>query len=368
MASRAKTPSWRVIAAGRGVNRGRRHFYLRVLVLAGLAGFVWAGGVLGAASQGETPGAAQAGSTNAAKPQVLSAGETLISANDLLFIQVFDVEQMTREYRVGGSGDIDFPLLQEPVHVAGLTVRQAAEVLAERCKKAGVLSRPQISVTLRESRVHAVAISGAVKTPQLYPVLGRISLLDLLSQAGGVADDAGSTVTVTRGEISRQMAAQAAGTSQAKDPPPGSATVTVNLQHLLDNSDPSSNLEVYPGDTVNVQRAGVVYVMGAVNRAGGYLLSDARQNMTVLKVVALAGYLSPFAKAKKALLLRPDPSARNGREEIPINLAAMLKGEASDRSLQNNDILFVPDSTALKALHRSADVAAYTAGLAVIYH
>jgi len=89
--------------------------------------------------------------------------------------------------------------------------------------------------------------------------------------------------------------------------------------------------------------------------------------MTVLKAIALAGYLGPFAKGKKALLLRPNPSAPGGREEIPVNLTAMLKGHASDKAMQHNDILFVPDSTAMKALHRSAEIAATTSSYAAIY-
>jgi len=116
-----------------------------------------------------------------------------------------------------------------------------------------------------------------------------------------------------------------------------------------------------------VQRAGVVYVLGAVNHAGGYVLSEARENMTVLKAIALAGYLSAFAKPKKTLLLRPNSSAPSGREEIPVDLLAMLKGHAPDKALQSNDILFVPDSTALRALHRSADLAATTVSYAAIY-
>ena len=89
--------------------------------------------------------------------------------------------------------------------------------------------------------------------------------------------------------------------------------------------------------------------------------------MTVLKAIALAGYLSGFAKGKKALILRPNSSAPSGRDEIPVNLMAMLKGHAPDKALQSNDILFVPDSTALKALHRAADIAMTDAGWAAIY-
>jgi polysaccharide export outer membrane protein len=275
---------------------------------------------------------------------------------------------MTREYRVSDTGTLLFPLLADPVRVGGLTPQQAAEAISQKCMETGVLSHPQISVTIRESRVHSVAIAGAVKTPQIYPVFGRITLLDLLIQAGGVADDAGTTVTITRGEVARRvLASEGGGAVEGGKSLPVAPIVSIDLRRLLETGDPSLNVVVYPGDRVTVQRAGVVYVLGAVNRAGGYMLSEAHQDMTVLKAIALAGYLSPFAKGKKALILRPNSSAPSGREEIPVNLMAMLKGRAPDKALQHNDILFVPDSTALKALHRSAEIAATTASVAAVY-
>jgi polysaccharide export outer membrane protein len=213
-----------------------------------------------------------------------------------------------------------------------------------------------------------VAVAGAVKEPQIYPVLGRITLLDLLIQAGGATTDAGSVVTITRGEVSRRvLAAEGGGAVEGGKPLPVAPTVTIDLRRLQETGDPSLNVAVYPGDRVTVQRAGVVYVLGAVNRAGGYVLGEAHQDMTVLKAIALAGYLTPFAKGKKAIILRPDPSAPAGREEIPVNLHAMLKGHAPDMLMQKNDILFVPDSTALKAFRRSVDLASQTATFAAMY-
>jgi len=370
MAWGVKGSSSRAISERRAGARapGSFHFTLLGLLLMGLAGFAWAPGASSAASEKEDAGASKAGTNSGGDQQALKAEETRISPGDLLFIQVFDVDQMTREYRVSGTGTVDFPLLSEPVGVAGLTPQQAAQAISKKCIEAGVLSHPQISVTVRESRLHSVAISGAVKAPQIYPVFGHIALLDLLTQAGGAADDAGSLVTITRGEVSRRvLAAEAGGAAEAGKSSSLPPTVTINLQRLLETGDPTLNVNIYPGDRVTVQRAGIVYVLGAVNRAGGYVLSEARQDMTVLKAIALAGDLKSTAKRKKTMILRPNPSAPSGREEIPIDLHAMLKGNAADRPLQSNDILFVPDSGALKALHRSADIAATTVGYAAIY-
>ena len=355
---------WVVGGVG-GRASGRMGFTLLGMLMVGLLGLFRVAGVLSAA--GQQAGAPTAGGAPAADLLARQGEDTLISPTDLLFIQVFDVDQMTREYRVSVTGKVDFPLLPEPVPVAGLTTQQAAQAIAQKCIEAAVLSHPQISITIRESRLHSVAVAGAVRSPQIYPLFAPISLLDLITQAGGVLDDAASVVTITRGEAARRvLGEEAQGGGEAKtSATPG--TVTVNLRRLLATGDPKLNLEVYPGDRVNVQRAGVVYILGAVNRAGGYVLSDSRQDMTVLKALALAGSLSAYAKDKKAVLLRPNPAAPNGRDEIQINLHAMLRGNIADRPLAANDILFVPDNTMLKALHRGADIGATAAAFAALY-
>jgi len=358
---------WRGRAGGRAP--GRFHFRMVALLLMSLAGLLCAPAASPAASEKANSPDNKTETKGGVNPAALRAEETLIYPNDLLSIQVFDVPEMSRDYRVNATGTLLFPLLPEPVQVVGLTAQQAAEVISQKCIEAGVLSRPQITVIIHESRIHAVAVAGAVKTPQMYPVFGRILLLDLLLQAGGVGDDAGSTVTINRGEVSRRvLALEGGGVVEGEKSPPVPPTVTIDLRRLQETGDPSLNVEVYPGDRVMVQRAGVVYVLGAVNRAGGYLLTEARQDMTVLKAIALAGDMKSIAKAKKAMILRPNPSAPAGRDEIPVDLHAMLRGHAPDKPMQSNDILFVPDSTALRALHRSADIAMADVGWMAIYH
>jgi polysaccharide export outer membrane protein len=338
------------------------------LMLVGLAGLLAAPIASPVASEKASNSDNKGDAKGAVDQDSLKAQETLIDPNDLLFIQVFDVDQLTREYRVSSAGTLVFPLLPEALPVQGLTPQQVADLISKKCIEAGLLSHPQITVTVRESRVHSVSIAGAVRVPQIYPVLGRMSLLDIISQAGGISEDAGSTVTITRGEVStRILAAESGGKVDGGKAQPVPTTVSIDLRGLMETGDPSLNVAVYPGDRVTVQRAGVIYVLGAVNRAGAYLLTEARQDMTVLRAVALAESLKSTAKGKKALILRSNPSAPGGREEIRVNLDAMLRGGAPDRPLQSNDVLFVPDSLALKALHKSADVAANTAGLALIY-
>jgi polysaccharide export outer membrane protein len=180
-------------------------------------------------------------------------------------------------------------------------------------------------------------------------------------------DDAGSTATITRGEA----ALRSFGLTTEKDLESSQslipATVTVNLKRLLETGDPSLNVEVFPGDRVTVPRAGIVYVVGAVTRSGGFPMTSAREEMTVLKALALAGDVTSTAKKKKAMIIRKTPALPGGREEIPVDLNAVLAGSSPDRALQANDILFVPDSGSKRALRRAADAAVQVGTGVVIY-
>jgi polysaccharide export outer membrane protein len=297
-------------------------------------------------------------------PSPSRSPELLISPDDLLDVYVLDVPQISRQYRVTPSGEIVLPLLAHPMAAAGLSPVQLSSLIAEELRSAGLVTSPYVTVEVKESRLHSVAVGGAVKKPQIYPVFGRTTLLDVLAQAEGLSEDAGNTATISRGEVARRVLAQQQGDqSPASTPVP---TVTVDLKRLMETPDPSLNYEVFPGDRVTVQRAGIVYVVGAVNRPGGFPLTDSVEEMTVLKAIALAQDVKGTAVRSKALIIRKSPEAPGGREEIPIDLKKVLAGRAPDAPLQPSDILFVPDSTGKKALRRAAEAAIQvTAGVII---
>ncbi len=144
-------------------------------------------------------------------------------------------------------------------------------------------------------------------------------------------------------------------------------TLRVDLSLLTDTGDPKLNVDLYAGDKLTIQRAGIVYIVGAVNSSGGYTIKTG-EDMTVLEAMALAGGLKSTAKEKSAMIIRKNPAAKDGREEIAVNLSKVLAGHQHDIRLQANDIFFVPDSTVKKALHRGADVFSYVAIDALIIH
>jgi len=293
------------------------------------------------------------------------ASDYRISADDELGIQILDVPEASGTFRVAADGGLALPLLSQPVRAEGLTPGQLADQISQRLQTSGMVSHAHVTVSVRSSRVHAITIAGAVKKPQVYPIFSKMTLLDAISEAEGLAEDAGDTAIITRGQIARRLLSVSAPASQdptdfsTSDP----SSVTVDLRRLLEDGDPKLNVDLYPGDRVTVQRAGVVYVVGAVNKAGGFSLHEDRGDMTVLKAVALANDLKSTAIAKKAVIIRKPAGAPGEDREIPVNVQKILYGRAPDQKLIANDILFIPDSSSKRALHRAGEAAAEAAAL-----
>jgi polysaccharide biosynthesis/export protein len=291
----------------------------------------------------------------------LAPADYVITPDDLLEISVFDVPEMSRIYRVHPSGVIVLPLIHEPINATGLTTDQLSAAISKRLQTDGLVSHPQVTVEVKESRLHSVVVTGEVKKPQIYPIFGETRLLDLIAQAEGLADDAGSVAVVTRGSLVLSTGVQDQIPKQHGD------TVVVDLKRLMETNDPKLNLEIYPGDRVNVQRAGIVYVVGAVNRPGGFVLNSGREPMTVLKAVALAEDLKPTAVANRSLIIQPKASGSGEQKEVPVKLKDILSGRAPDQALRPDQILFVPDSNTQRALRRAAEAAVQAATGVIIW-
>ncbi len=266
-----------------------------------------------------------------------------ISPDDLLEVYVFDVPEISREYRISPNGSIHLPLLAESIDAVGLTPSQLSDVISGRLRTSRLVGNPRVTVEVKESRIHSVAITGAVKRPQIYPVFGQTTLLDVLSQAEGLTDDAGSTAVITRGEFTQRRDGE-----EAPDP---ATTVTLDLRRLLETGDTGANAVLYPGDRVTVPHAGIFYVLGAVARPGGYNLRDAQEPITVLMALATASGMTSTAKSQKAVLFRKNAMMPEGREEIALNLKEIVSGHLHDQKMQADDILFVPESNGKKAAH-----------------
>ena len=233
----------------------------------------------------------------------LTLPDCIISPDDVLTISVFDAPDVTGEYRVSPTGEIEIPLLSAPIVAAGQTPGQLAELISKKYRASEVYTHARVTVAIKESHVHAIAIAGAVKKPQIYPVFGKITLMDLLSQAEGLADDSGSLAIVTRGDIATPILNSSVKCEAANKPAFCESTFSVDLSRLTQMGDPTLNIELYPGDRVTVQRAGIVYVVGAVNKPGGFPLKTGQERMTVIQALALAEDIKPTAAQKRAMII-----------------------------------------------------------------
>jgi polysaccharide export outer membrane protein len=301
----------------------------------------------------------------------------VIGPGDLLGIEVFDVPELSRDVRVNESGFVSLPLIPVKVQAAGFTSFQFQDKLAELLQSNGLVSHPQITVTVKEQHSEPITVIGAVKTPLTVQAVHQMTLLQVLSQAGGITDDAGSSVLITRvrpltepdSPSGDAPASDQAKTSLSPDESKSDAsknTITINLNDLLDSGDPKYNIPLFGGDVVTVPHAGVIYAVGAVERPGGFAMATDRQQLTVLKIVSLAGGLTPTAKPGNAVILRQPPGNAQ-RLELPVDVKKILTLKGEDIPLQRNDILYVPDSTGKHALRRSAEIAiAIATGAAII--
>ncbi len=270
--------------------------------------------------------------------EVPAAPPLVIGSGDLISVSMFDAPELSGRFRVDQNGDVKIPLVK-PIHVAGLTAEQAANVMKSQYVQADILIPEGSSPTvfIEEYANQGITVSGEVKNPGVYPAFGVKMLNDVVTAAGGPTPLAQSKVIITRRSDPQHPV------TLAYDPDSGQRG--------------TPEAQLFPGDTVSVQRAGIVYVLGAVNKSGGYVL-DGHDEVTAQKAVALAGGQGRTAAMNKAQLVR---SLDDGRKlMIAVPLDRILEGKAPDTLLRNGDILYVPTST-----RKVATQVAITAAIAV---
>jgi polysaccharide export outer membrane protein len=268
-----------------------------------------------------------------------------IGAHDAIEIEVFGVETFSGTFRVEDTGDVALPLLGS-VEAAGNTTRELEELIETRLRET-FMKDPHVTVHVSEVLSHGVSVIGSVRQPGVYQVTGRSTLLEVLALAEGLTEGAGNTVFVVRPASDRVMEAsprviQDSLMSQEYDSLPRShdgEVFEVDLGRLLEYGGTDANLEVLPGDIVQVRPAGLVYVVGEVNRPGGFTIPPGAP-MTVLQALAMAEGLGGTANADGAVIVR---QAEDGsRHELPISLEEVLDGSIPPPPLRPRDVLFVP--------------------------
>jgi polysaccharide export outer membrane protein len=244
----------------------------------------------------------------------------LIERGDLLHLQVYDTPEMEQHARVTDSGTIPFSFLGT-VSVSGLTPAQAAEEIEHRLRAAGVMLHPEVTVRVEAYATQNASVMGQVQKPGSYEIDTGRKVVEVLAMAGGLTDVADRHITIQRFGAAHQR-----------------------IEYYYSNSALaalSGDPMVYPGDTVVVPKAAMVYVLGDVSKPGGYPISTNNSAMTVLQAIALAGYANHTAAIGKSKLVRATPA---GVEEIDLQVNAMEKGKKPDVALLADDVVYVPFS------------------------
>jgi polysaccharide biosynthesis/export protein len=315
--------------------------------------------------------AAIVGAASAQQPRLLNqvgGGATVLSSSgdlpierigndDLLGIAVYDAPELTRPVRVDANGEIRLPMLRKPIKAAGLYPADLETAITAALIEEHVLVDPVVTVTIAEFRSRPISVVGAVRTPITFQASGSVTLLDAISQAGGLTENAGPEILVSQKP-------EAGGVDQAD------LVRRIPVRGLIDAVDPSLNLALHGGEEVRVPEAGKFYVLGNVHHPGAFTITDGSQS-TVLKALAMAEGLDHYS-GSTAYIYRSD-SSNTAKKEVPIELKKIMDRKAPDVPLLANDILYIPEATGRKAtlgtLDRMSEIGAGVGtALLYIYH
>ena len=273
-----------------------------------------------------------------------------IGKEDLLNVQIIDLPELSRSYRVTGAGVIRLPMLKETLKVEGLFPSDIETLVADALKREQLMVDPFVTVTVVDYHSRPISVTGAVKNPTVFQAIGTVNLLEALAKAGGVADNAGGELIITKpnGDTGGQY------------------TQNIPIRALINGSDPTLNIKLTGGELIRVPVIGMVVVTGNVHLSGVYPVQDTGTT-TVLTAIAQAQGFGDF-KPPKVYIYRPDD--QGVKHEIPVDITAILQRKSPDVTLQSRDVLYVPDNNRKKNFSLWADrlsgvgTGAVTAGLA----
>jgi len=255
--------------------------------------------------------------------QVPVSSEYRIGPRDMIEIKVFGDDKLTTTARVSADGKITFPMIGE-LEVNGLTAAELEKKIVQLLSK--WYQNPEVSVLIKEHQSRQVSVLGAVAKTTFVELVGRQTLLEAITAAGGITKDAAREIVITRTHAD------------------GSTTpIRIPIEDLM--SDPKQNIPLEPGDIVYVQvdREVTIYVTGQVKSPG--VLKVMRSRMpTLTMAIAQAGGFTERARASKVIIRRTDEKGQEKTIEVDANEIYKGRGKKKDFPLQENDVIFVPET------------------------
>lgn len=264
----------------------------------------------------------------------------------LLSLNVLDDPDLVGAFRIDQRGDITPPILGT-IHVAGETASEARLQIRKKLLDDQILKDPQVNLTVLEYTSPEVTIVGEVTNPGRYPLLVPRALVDVLALAGGTTLAAGNEIQITRGSANSE---------------PILKSILVHYSRATD-PDAVKQAIVNPGDIVLVKRAGIVYVLGAVTRPGGYVMQE-EGTLNVLQAVSLANGTALTADTSTIHVLRR--SDQGTVVDIPLPYKKLVRAQSAEVQLHAMDVVYVPTSKVKAILTNSSAILA-SASSASIY-
>lgn len=252
-----------------------------------------------------------------------------IGFQDTLEIQIFRHPELNQRVNVNTNGTITLFRLDQPIVAVCKSERELANEIAAAYAK-NYLRNPEVNVIAVEQRSQAFAVMGAVEKPANYFINRPIRLLELLAQAGGPTDKAGSRLIVAR-TGSRSNCRMTAQRSAEDD---DFEILHLSLKDVLEAK---QNIPMLPGDIVSVLEADVVYVYGNVIKQGQVVM---KEPLTLTQAIASAEGLRPASKKDDIRIFRQKQGSAE-REELVFSLGDIEKRKVADPYLEPNDIVAV---------------------------
>jgi polysaccharide biosynthesis/export protein len=260
-----------------------------------------------------------------------------VGPEDLLAVAFLNAEDMNREVRVNGQGEISLPLVGS-IKVSGLSPQDIEKRLAQLYREEEYIKSPQITVQVKEYRHQRVMVTGAVKNPGALEMIGPRTLLEMLGAAGGITDKAGDMVQVVRAQSASGVRKSVQG--EAMRPfSPGTETIIIDLKRLLSQGTSQLNLPIKNGDVVYVPYARFAYVLGAVLKPTNVPVKD---NITATQAVAMAGGQHPILASNRVTITRLNDKGKI--MTLSLDLGKVTAGKEGDIPLKENDIVYVQES------------------------
>jgi len=245
-----------------------------------------------------------------------------VGAGDQIMVEIFNVPELSREYRVDAMGNINMPLIGQ-ISVSGYDLGEAETLIADAYGER-YLRNPQVSISIMEFRSQQFTAIGALASPRIYNTDRQVTLMEAIAMSGGLAGDAGTQIYLT---------------DRVRDPETGelgTRSVIIGVEDLMSKPE-DYNFFIGEGALINVPRAGSIFVEGAVERPGVYQRTG---DTTVLKAIAMAGGLKFEASRSNLRVLRRDP-ATNEWLRSEVTLSDIRESPDQDIDLRDGDILMV---------------------------